>query len=94
MNDRLAQLLLALGLRGWHARIAGLGSVGLCLTLWVRAKTVDQQERGNAERRAIFVGLWPPTLYLIGETLDHQAARPAGLGARRFPRVWRRGPFG
>ena len=94
MNDRLAQLLLAVGLRGWHARIAGLGSIWLCLALWVRAKTIDQQERGNAERRAIFVGLWPPTLYLIGETLDRQAARPAGVAARRLPRVLRRGPFG
>ena len=61
MNDRVAQLLLALGLRGWHVRVVGLGSIGLCLSLWVRAKTIDQQERGNAERRAIFVGLWPPT---------------------------------
>jgi hypothetical protein len=28
--------------------------------LWIRAKAVDQEERGNAERRALFVGLWPP----------------------------------
>lgn len=59
-----------LGLRSHHLRLASLGSVGLCLGLWIRAKTVDQEERGNAERRAIFVGLWPPTLYLIGESLD------------------------
>jgi hypothetical protein len=30
---------------------------------------VDQDERGNAERRALFVGLWPPTLWLIGDSL-------------------------
>lgn len=94
MNDRVAQLFLALGLRGWHVRVAGLGSVWLCLALWVRAKTVDQAERGNAERRAIFVGLWPPTLYLIGETLDRQGARPAGVVARRLRRGSRSGPFG
>ncbi len=46
-----------------------LGSVGLCIGLWIRAKTVDQDERGNAERRALFVGLWPPTIWLIGESL-------------------------
>lgn len=46
-----------------------MASISLCLSLWVRAKTVDQAERGNAERRALFVGLWPPTLWLIGETL-------------------------
>jgi hypothetical protein len=48
---------------------ASLGAVGLCLTLWIRAKTVDQEERGNAERRAIFVGLWPPMLWLLGDTV-------------------------
>jgi len=43
--------------------------VVLCVGLWMRAKTVDQDERGNAERRALFVGLWPPTLWLIGDSL-------------------------
>lgn len=47
-----------------------MAAVGLCLGLWIRAKTVDQEERANAERRALFVGLWPPTLYLIGDSLD------------------------
>lgn len=49
---------------------ASLGSVGLCLVLWARAKTVDQEERGNAERRALFVGLWPPMLWLLGESVQ------------------------
>ena len=44
--------------------------IGLCITLWIRAKTVDQDERGNAERRALFVGLWPPMLWLIGDSLQ------------------------
>jgi hypothetical protein len=43
--------------------------VVLCLGLWIRAKTVDQSERGNAERRALFVGLWAPTIWLIGDAL-------------------------
>jgi hypothetical protein len=30
---------------------------------------VDQDERGNAERRALFVGLWPPMFWLIGDSL-------------------------
>lgn len=58
------------GVRGSYLHLASLGAVGLCLTLWVRAKTVDQEQRGNAERRALFVGLWPPTLWLIGESLS------------------------
>ncbi len=47
----------------------------LCIALWIRAKTVDQDERGNAERRALFVGLWPPTLYLIGNSLESSERR-------------------
>ena len=66
----VVQLLHRLGLRGGHLHILSVGSVGLCIGLWVRAKTVDQDERGNAERRALFVGLWPPTLWLIGDSLD------------------------
>jgi hypothetical protein len=49
-----------------------VGSVGLCIGLWIRAKTVDQDERGNAERRALFVGLWPPTIWLIGDALERR----------------------
>jgi hypothetical protein len=58
------------GLRAWHLQWLSLGSVGLCIGLWIRAKTVDQDERGNAERRALFVGLWPPTIWLIGDSLE------------------------
>jgi hypothetical protein len=57
------------GLRGTHLHIASLSSVALCIGLWIRAKTVDQDERGNAERRAIFVGLWPPMFWLMGDSL-------------------------
>ena len=59
-----------LGLRSWHLQTASLSAVALCISLWTRAKTVDQSQRGNAERRALFVGLWPPTLYLIGNSLQ------------------------
>jgi hypothetical protein len=57
------------GLRGSHLHALSLCSVGLCIGLWIRAKTVDQDERGNAERRALFVGLWAPTLWQIGDSL-------------------------
>ncbi len=60
------------GLRSGHLHVAALSSVGLCIGLWIRAKTVDQDERGNAERRALFVGLWPPTLWLIGDSLERR----------------------
>lgn len=66
MIDRL---LHGAGVRSTQLHLASLGSVGLCIGLWIRAKTVDQEERGNAERRALFVGLWPPMLWLMGDTL-------------------------
>jgi hypothetical protein len=58
-------------------RAASLASIGLCIGLWLRAKTVDQDERGNAERRALFVGLWPPMLWMFGDTAGGAARRSA-----------------
>jgi hypothetical protein len=66
----LAKHLVKLGLRGWHVHVSSLGAIWLCLALWIRAKTVDQPARGNAERRAIFVGLWPPMLWLLGDSIE------------------------
>jgi hypothetical protein len=63
------QLLSKIGIRSTYFHLTSLGSIGLCIALWIRAKTVDQDERGNAERRAIFVGLWPPMFWLIGDSL-------------------------
>ncbi len=74
----MVSVLRALRLRSEHLQMLSMGIVTLCIALWIRAKTVDQDERGNAERRALFVGLWPPTIWLIGETL------------RREERRWRR----
>ena len=60
------------GFRPWHFQVASLAAIQLCIGLWIRAKTVDQDERGNAERRALFVGLWPPMFWLMGDTLDRE----------------------
>jgi hypothetical protein len=70
-NPMLTDQLHRAGLRSGHMQVLSLGSVGLCVGLWIRAKTVDQDERGNAERRALFVGLWPPMIWLIGDSLGH-----------------------
>ena len=61
-----------------------LGSILLCIVLWIRAKTIGEDERGNAERRAIFVGLWPPMFWLIGDSVRRRAE------ARRRRAIWRR----
>jgi hypothetical protein len=68
-TDGVPYLLNRVGLPSTVLHLASLGSIGLCVGLWVRAKTVDQDERGNAERRALFVGLWPPLLWLIGDSV-------------------------
>jgi hypothetical protein len=71
----IAKTLRRAGVRQDHLELVSMGSVGLCITLWIRAKTVDQDERGNAERRALFVGLWPPTIWLIGDSLGRLERR-------------------
>jgi hypothetical protein len=76
------------GLRGSQFHALSLGSVGLCIGLWIRAKTVDQDERGNAERRALFVGLWAPTLWQIGDSL-RMIERPARRSLFRRPQRFR-----
>ena len=79
----ITKVLLLARLRGDHLHGLSLGSIGLCLGLWVRAKTVDQDERGNAERRALFVGLWPPMFWLIGDALERNRRAPLHRRLRR-----------
>ena len=67
------------GVRAGHLHAASRGAIGLCVNQWLRAKTIDQDERGNAERRALFVGLWPPMFWLIGDALER---RERGRGVR------------
>ena len=72
-------LVKRVGISGLPLHAASLGSIGLCIGLWIRAKTVDQEERGNAERRALFVGLWPPMIWLIGDTIDRAQSGARGV---------------
>jgi hypothetical protein len=59
-----------IGVRGWQFQIGALISMLWCVALWINAKTQDQTDRGHAERRALYVGLWTPTLYAVGQSLD------------------------
>ncbi len=71
-QNMLSRAIHRTGLQSWHLQLSSVAAVQLCVALWIRAKTVDQDERGNAERRAIFVGLWPPFLWLVGDALERQ----------------------
>jgi hypothetical protein len=71
----VSALLYKAGLRAAHLEATSLGVIALCIALWIRAKTIGEDERGNAERRALFVGLWPPMVWLIADALERQASR-------------------
>ena len=86
----VTRALLRGGLKGSHLHMSSLGGIVLCIYLWIRAKTVDQEMRGNAERRALFVGLWPPTLWLIGDAIERLEDVPEAAPARRRQRRRRR----
>jgi hypothetical protein len=77
----LVALLERMGLRSSYLHLASLGGILLCINLWIRAKTIGEDERGNAERRALFVGLWPPMFWLMGDALERRAA------TKRRPRL-------
>jgi hypothetical protein len=78
----MTALLARLGARPRQFESASLAAIALCVVLWIRAKTVDQDERGNAERRALFVGLWPPMFWHMASSLDRRAQlRPHSLRA-------------
>jgi hypothetical protein len=69
--------------RSTHLHLLSFASIGLCVVLWIRAKTIGEDERGNAERRALFVGLWPPMFWLIGDALRRSEEQEAQR-RRRF----------
>ncbi len=55
---------------------ASFFSIILSILLWfLPADTAEKKERG--ERIAIFVGLWPPTLAIVGKVVEDRA-RAAG----------------
>lgn len=71
----VGSILRRTGAREGHLQALSLSTIVLAIGLWLRAKTVDQDERGNAERRAIFVGLWPPMFWLIGDSVRKDGKR-------------------
>jgi hypothetical protein len=47
------------------------------VSLWGRsAAKSDKQAQARAERLAIFIGLWPPTFFLLGKVLQDLEATP------------------
>jgi len=55
---------------------ASLGSMLLSIVLWFVPRGGDEADKGRPERLAIFVGLWPPTLFLMGHALREEETSP------------------
>ena len=66
----MLRLLRSIGLTPDIFYAASLGSMALSLALWFVPRSGG--DKGRAERLAIFVGLWPPTLFLMGHALREE----------------------
>jgi hypothetical protein len=74
---KVALALHRLGLRGSLMHSLGIGSILAAIALWGRSAAVsDKHRNARAERLAIFVGLWPPTFFLLGKVLQDIEATP------------------
>jgi hypothetical protein len=74
---RVALFLKKLGFNSSIMHSFGLASIGGALSLWGRsAAQSDREKKARAERLAIFVGLWPPTFFLLGKVLQDLEASP------------------
>jgi len=75
---RIALLLKRIGFGSDLLHSLGFGSIVGAIALWFRSASVKKQEKkARAERLAIFVGLWPPTFFLLGKVLQDLEATPA-----------------
>jgi hypothetical protein len=74
---KIALLLKRLGLSSTLMHSLGAASIASSVSLWARSAAVsDQKAKARAERLAIFVGLWPPTFFLLGKVLQDLEATP------------------
>ncbi len=74
---RIPLFLKKLGVSSDLLHSFGLASILGSISLWGRsASQSDKDARARAERLAIFVGLWPPTFFLLGKVLQDIEATP------------------
>jgi hypothetical protein len=74
---RIALFLKRLGLTSTLLHSLGAASIAGSLSLWGRSATASNRHtKARAERLAIFVGLWPPTFFLLGKVLQDLEATP------------------
>jgi hypothetical protein len=74
---KVALLLRKIGFTSTILHSLGLASIGSSISLWGRSAAVsDKAAKARAERLAIFIGLWPPTFFLLGKVLQDLEATP------------------
>ncbi|MFO7533621.1 MAG: hypothetical protein R6W93_14275 [Candidatus Limnocylindrales bacterium] len=80
MQSQVMRQLKSIGVTPDHLYLTSMAAIILSLLLWFVPRGGDS---GRAERLAIFVGLWPPTLFLMGHALadetEHDQSRLGGL---------------
>ncbi|NRQ38238.1 hypothetical protein HII36_41370 [Nonomuraea sp. NN258] len=58
-----------MGIRSSHAYVAGAASIGLSIAGWAVSKRSERARVDRADRWGIFIGLWAPTLFTLGNAL-------------------------
>ncbi len=75
---RIALALKRVGLASDLMHSLGFSSIVAAISLWFRSGSVeDKDKKARAERLAIFIGLWPPTFFLLGKVLQDLESTPA-----------------
>ena len=74
---KIALFLKKLGFNSTLMHSFGLASIGGALSLWAAgAARSNGDAKARGQRLATFVGLWPPTFFLLGKVLQDLEATP------------------
>src|SRR5215210_1625217 len=74
---KIALALRKAGLNSDMLHSFGFASIVAAVSLWAKsAAQSDRHKKARAERLAIFIGLWPPTFFLLGKVLQDLEAAP------------------
>jgi hypothetical protein len=76
----MLKFLRSLGLTPDMFYVASIASIVLSLLLWFIPRGGNSEDKSRPERLAIFVGLWPPTLFLMGHALREEQVTPTETG--------------
>lgn len=74
---RIATTIKRLGFGSDVLHTLGIASLLASVSLWGKsAAHSDEARKARAQRLAIFVGLWPPTFFLLGKVVQDLEATP------------------